>query len=374
MNRKAYNQFVKVARQPNHNGKYFQKIVKEDEKLFENTLNKIQEPVVRKETINERTQRLVYQYDSPAGMKKPAHMDNPNIIDEENWAQRPKKYSNDDRSTYPSDRDQRQKLDGWDAILKTSKGSKEDMKQIRETLNRAYKTDPSSLTKTELKIIGRGKQPEPLKIDTSGIDQYLQIRKEAEQVLKNTLNKIQEPVVRKETINERTQRLVYQYDSPAGMKKPAHMDNPNIIDEENWAQRPKKYSNDDRSTYPSDRDQRQKLDGWDAILKTSKGSKEDMKQIRETLNRAYKTDPSSLTKTELKIIGRGKQPEPLKIDTSGIDQYLQIRKEAEQVLKNQNNFVPKPRREFGGGLTRDFTNQKIIEAEVLYGPEKDKSR
>jgi len=203
---------------------------------------------------------------------------------------------------------------------------------------------------------------------------FQKIVKEDEKLFENTLNKIQEPVVRKETINERTQRLVYQYDSPAGMKKPAHMDNPNIIDEENWAQRPKKYSNDDRSTYPSDRDQRQKLDGWDAILKTSKGSKEDMKQIRETLNRAYKTDPSSLTKTELKIIGRGKQPEPLKIDTSGIDQYLQIRKEAEQVLKNQNNFVPKPRREFGGGLTRDFTNQKIIEAEVLYGPEKDKSR
>jgi len=203
---------------------------------------------------------------------------------------------------------------------------------------------------------------------------FQKIVKEDEKLFQNTLNKIQEPVVRKETINERTQRLVYQYDSPAGMKKPAHMDNPNIIDEENWAQRPKKFSNDDRSTYPSDRDQRQKLDGWDAILKTSKGSKEDMKQIRETLNRAYKTDPSSLTKTELKIIGRGKQPEPLKIDTSGIDQYLQIRKEAEQVLKNQNNFVPKPRREFGGGLTRDFTNQKIIEAEVLYGPEKDKSR
>ena len=203
---------------------------------------------------------------------------------------------------------------------------------------------------------------------------FQKIVKEDEKLFENTLNKIQEPVPRKENLNERIDRMVYQYDSPAGMKKPAHMDNPNIIDEENWAQRPKKYSNDDRSTYPSDRDQRQKLDGWDAILKTSKGSKEDMKQIRETLNRAYKTDPSSLTKTELKIIGRGKQPEPLKIDTSGIDQYLQIRKEAEQVLKNQNNFVPKPRREFGGGLTRDFTNQKIIEAEVLYGPEKDKSR
>ena len=88
---------VKVSKQPNHNGKYFQKLVKEDEKLFENTLNKIQEPVPRKENMNERIDRMVYQYDSPAGMKKPAHMDNPNIIDEENWAQRPKKYSNDDR-------------------------------------------------------------------------------------------------------------------------------------------------------------------------------------------------------------------------------------------------------------------------------------
>ena len=45
---------VKVAKQPNHNGKYFQKLVKEDEKLFENTLNKIQEPVPRKENMNER--------------------------------------------------------------------------------------------------------------------------------------------------------------------------------------------------------------------------------------------------------------------------------------------------------------------------------
>ena len=203
---------------------------------------------------------------------------------------------------------------------------------------------------------------------------FQKIVKEDEKLFENTLNKIQEPVVRKETINERTQRLVYQYDSPAGMKKPAHMDNPNIIDEENWAQRPKKYSNDDRSTYPSDRDQRQRISSWDAILQSAKGNKEEMKQVRDTLNRAYKTMPSSLSQTELKIIGRDKKPEPVKIDTSGIDQYLQIRKEAEQVLKNQNNFVPKPRREFGGGLTRDFTNQKIIEAEVLYGPEKDKSR
>ena len=30
MNRKAFKQMVKVAKQPNHNGKYFQKLVKED--------------------------------------------------------------------------------------------------------------------------------------------------------------------------------------------------------------------------------------------------------------------------------------------------------------------------------------------------------
>ena len=53
-----------------------------------------------------------------------------------------------------------------------------------------------------------------------------------------------------------------------------------------------------------------------------------MKQVRDTLNRAYKSNPSSLTKTELKIIGRGKQPEPIKIDTSGLDRFLRVRKEA----------------------------------------------
>ena len=181
MNRKAYNQMDKVARQPNHNGKYFQKLVKEDEKQFENILNKMQKP--RKETMSERIERITYQYDSPAGMKKPAHMDNPNIISDENWGQRPKQFSNSDSSTYPSDMDQRQRLNGWEAILETSKGNKEEMKQVRDTLNRAYKSNPSSLTQTELKIIGRGKQPEPIKIDTSGLDRFLRVRKEAAEIL-----------------------------------------------------------------------------------------------------------------------------------------------------------------------------------------------
>ena len=192
MNRKAYNQMVKVAKQPNHNGKYFQKLVKEDEKLFENTLNKIQEPVPRKENMNERIDRMVYQYDSPAGMKKPAHMDNPNIIDEENWGQRPKQFSNEDKSSYPSDRDQQQRISSWDAILQSAKGNKEEMKQVRDTLNRAYKSSPDSLDQKELRMIGRDKKPEPVKIDMSGLDRYLKVREEAKQIV-NTPTPVQKP-------------------------------------------------------------------------------------------------------------------------------------------------------------------------------------
>ena len=39
---------------------------------------------------------------------------NPYIIDEENYGKRPKPFDNNDPSTYPSDRDQRQKLSTWE--------------------------------------------------------------------------------------------------------------------------------------------------------------------------------------------------------------------------------------------------------------------
>ena len=65
---------------------------------------------IRPETMDERLQRLVYEYDSPAGMKKPVHMNNKNIITYENYKQPPKKYDAMDRSTYPSDPDQYQRL------------------------------------------------------------------------------------------------------------------------------------------------------------------------------------------------------------------------------------------------------------------------
>ena len=94
-----------------------------------------------------------------------------------------------------------------------------------------------------------------------------------------------------------------------------------------------------------------------------------MKQIRQTLLKAYKSSPDSLDQTELRMIGRDKKPEPVKIDTSGLDRFLRVRDEAQQII-NTPTPVPKPRRVFGG-LNRDFTNQKLIEGDVLYGPKKD---
>ena len=104
---------------------------------FENTLNKIQKknypvrkpgsvppktktiqkyntggPVKvrpRVETFEERLSRLLYEYeDGP----KPPHYDNPNIIDMENAKQPPKKFDNNDPSTYLSERSQRPKSVG----------------------------------------------------------------------------------------------------------------------------------------------------------------------------------------------------------------------------------------------------------------------
>ena len=118
---------------------------------FQDALTNIQKP--RKENMSERIERMVYQYD---GGPKPKHYDNPNIVDDENYGKRPKQFNNNDPSTYPSDRDQRQKLSTWDLILETSKGDKEQMKEIRQTLNQEFKRNGKKfLSDKELKIIGK---------------------------------------------------------------------------------------------------------------------------------------------------------------------------------------------------------------------------
>ena len=112
----------------------------------------------REENLNERLERLLYEYeDGP----KPKHYDNPNIIDSENYKQPPKKYNSNDPSTFPSDRSQRQKMTNWDFIMQSAKGNPKEMKDVREILNKSYKSNPDLLTDQELKIIGKYKSKAP---------------------------------------------------------------------------------------------------------------------------------------------------------------------------------------------------------------------
>ena len=120
----------------------------------------------REETMSERLERLLYIYeDGP----KPAHYDNPNIVDSENFKKIPKKFNNNDPSTYPSNRDQKQKISTWDLMKQSARGNPAEMKEIREIIRRQYKSDPSYLSDDELKMIGMYKPknkvvlPEPPK-------------------------------------------------------------------------------------------------------------------------------------------------------------------------------------------------------------------
>ena len=108
----------------------------------------------REENLPERLERLLYELeDGP----KPKHYDNPNIIDSENYNQPPKKYNSNDPSSFPSDRSQRQKMTNWDFIMQSARGNPKEMKDVREILNKSYKSNPDLLTDQELKMIGKYK-------------------------------------------------------------------------------------------------------------------------------------------------------------------------------------------------------------------------
>jgi len=116
-------------------------------------------PVVpRSENLDERMQRMIYEYD---GGPKPKHYDNTNIVDQENLKQPPKKFSSMDPSTYPSNRSQKQKINNWDFIMQSARGNPKEMKEVREILNKSYKSNPSLLSDQELKIIGKYKSKAP---------------------------------------------------------------------------------------------------------------------------------------------------------------------------------------------------------------------
>ena len=117
---------------------------------------------MRQETSLERIERVNYEF-GDATLKKPAHMNNPNIVTFENWGQRPKPFSHHDRSTFPSDKDQQQKMNTWDMLVESAKLDPKDenskdtkrmlMKQYynKKGLGREYMND------NELKLIGKHK-------------------------------------------------------------------------------------------------------------------------------------------------------------------------------------------------------------------------
>ena len=78
----------------------------------------------RLETMPERIERIMYEY-GEAGAKKPAHYDNKNIITYENKGVPPKKFDAMDKSTYPSDKDQYQRLIQKDPQMKNTMTSNE---------------------------------------------------------------------------------------------------------------------------------------------------------------------------------------------------------------------------------------------------------
>ena len=91
------------------------------------------------------------------------------IVDSENFKKPPKKYRADDPSTYPSNRDQKQKLSTWDLIVDNAKGNPREMREIRQILKDNYKSNPSLLTDKELKMIGKYKSKAP-KVELPKID------------------------------------------------------------------------------------------------------------------------------------------------------------------------------------------------------------
>tara|TARA_Y100000294_G_scaffold59694_1_gene56503 strand:- start:767 stop:1417 length:651 start_codon:yes stop_codon:yes gene_type:complete len=133
-----------------------------------NSTSKKPTPKVRQETASERIERITYEYDD--NNKKPDHMNNPNIVTYENWGKRPKAFKHEDKSTYPSDMDQRQKMNTWDMLVESAKMDPKDenSKDTKRMLMKQYynKDQKKYMNDSELKLIGKHKSqletPKPI--------------------------------------------------------------------------------------------------------------------------------------------------------------------------------------------------------------------
>jgi len=191
----------------------------------------------------------------------------------------------------------------------------------------------------------------PLKDGSKGV-QYKNAFERNEEVRKERLNKAWgiskvKPKVRQETSLERIERINYEF-GDATLKKPAHMNNHNIVTFENWGQRPKPFNHQERDTYPSDKDQQQKMNTWDMLVESAKMDPKDenskdtkrmlMKQYynKKGLGREYMND------SELKLIGKHKsqleKPKPI-IDVSSFGPLIKPHRPSPEPEVNINEVI-----------------------------------
>jgi len=215
------------------------------------------------------------------------------------------------------------------------------MAYIVDPINNTLIDDEKPFTKIADNL-GKKKEYKQLEFDFSEKKKDVPVRKPGAVPPKtNTIKKFKDgskPIVRKENLDERIQRMVYQYDGKPNDKPPLHYNNPNIIDEENYGKRPKPFNNNDPSSYPSDRDQRQRISSWDLILDTTikSGTAREKKEMRKYLREKYK-DPNQrkyFSEKEKRFISAYKPPEVTipKVDTTILTQNF---KPIEQTIEDK---------------------------------------
>ncbi len=215
------------------------------------------------------------------------------------------------------------------------------MAYIVDPINNTLIDDEKPFTKIADNL-GKKKEYKQLEFDFSEKKKDVPVRKPGAVPPKTqTIKKFKDgskPIVRKENLDERIQRMVYQYDGKPNDKPPLHYNNPNIIDEENYGKRPKPFNNNDPSSYPSDRDQRQKISSWDLILDTTikSGTAREKKEMRKYLREKYK-DPNQrkyFSEKEKRFISAYKPPEVTipKVDTTILTQNF---KPIEQTIEDK---------------------------------------
>lgn len=215
------------------------------------------------------------------------------------------------------------------------------MAYIVDPINNTLIDDEKPFTKIADNL-GKKKEYKQLEFDFSEKKKDVPVRKPGAVPPKTQIIKKfkdgSKPIVRKENLDERIQRMVYQYDGKPNDKPPLHYNNPNIIDEENYGKRPKPFNNNDPSSYPSDRDQRQRISSWDLILDTTikSGTAREKKEMRKYLRDKYK-DPNQrkyFSEKEKRFISAYKPPEVTipKVDTTILTQNF---KPIEQTIEDK---------------------------------------